>query len=212
MSAAADVVEVKALRCDAARNRDRILDAARATFNEEGLDAGMDVIAQRAHVGVGTIYRRFPSKEDLIAAVLDEILVSIRDLVAEAHAHDSVAEGFGFYLTAMGQLQVDHIGFLPRLWSDVDDEVRREITELALDLLARAQAAGVVRSDVVYADVLSILWSLRGIIDRTAAVSPDAWKRYLELVSQSLLPGGAALQNPPMTQRQADAVARSATS
>ena len=209
---ASGAVEAKALRCDAARNLDRILDAARVTFNEEGLDAGIDLIAQRAHVGVGTIYRRFPSKEDLIAAVLDEILSSIRDLVLEAQAHDSVAEGFAFYLTAMGQLEFDHMGFLPRLWNDADDEVRREITDLTLDLLERAQEAGVVRADVVYADVVSILWSLRGIIDRTAAVSPGAWKRYLELVSQSLLPGGAPLRNPPLTQTQADAVSRSVAS
>ena len=63
-----------ALRRDAARNRDKILAAARAAFDEEGVDVGVEVIAQRAGVGVGTLYRRFPTKELLIEAVVDEVL------------------------------------------------------------------------------------------------------------------------------------------
>jgi AcrR family transcriptional regulator len=194
------------LRRDAAENRARILAAARVIFDEEGLDAGMDEIARRAGVGVGTVYRRFDSKEELIAAALADLPAQLRELIAAAEEADSVADGFFGFLAAVGELQAAHVGCLSRLWSSADAESRTETTELGRALLERAQAAGVVRADLVYEDVSMLFWSLQGVIERTLAVHPDAWRRHLELLISGLRPGGEALAGTPLSPAEADAI------
>ena len=206
------VVSEPTLRRDAARNRDKILAAARAAFDEEGVDVGVEVIAQRAGVGVGTLYRRFPTKELLIEAVVTEVLEAVLSAARSALAHESASDGFTEYLRAVGQLQSEHAGCLTRLWNDSPGEVRDRIEEAGRSLLARAQQAGAVRTDLVYEDVIVLFWSLRGVIETTAAVSPGAWQRHLDLLVTSLAPGGEPLRHPPLTadqvQEAKDAVAR----
>lgn len=200
------------LRRDAARNRNKILQAARAAFDEEGVDVGVEVIAQRAGVGVGTLYRRFPTKELLIEAVVSEVLDAVLSAARTALANESAADGFTEYLRAVGQLQFEHAGCLTRLWNDSPGEVRSRIEEAGRSLLARAQGAGAVRTDLVYEDVIVLFWSLRGVIETTAAVSPEAWLRHLDLLVTSLAPGGEPLRHPPLTAEQVqeakDAVAQ----
>jgi AcrR family transcriptional regulator len=202
--------QVRSLRRDAAENRDRILDAARALFDEDGLDVGMDAIAERAGVGVGTVYRRFSSKEELIEAVVGELPSAIRDVILDALAHESIAEGWASFLDQMGALQVAHVGCLPRLWNAADEEVRLEVTELGRTLLVAAQEAGVVRADIVYEDVSMLLWSMQAIIERTLPIEPDAWRRHLELFSQALAPGGAPLSARALTPDEVAAASRAA--
>ena len=134
--------ELPPLRRDAARNRDKILAAARVAFDEEGVDVGVEVIAQRAGVGVGTLYRRFPTKELLIDAVVREVLVAVLSAARSALEHQSAADGFAGYLRAVGWVQFDHAGCLTRLWKDSPDDLRGEIEEAGRSLLARAQAVG----------------------------------------------------------------------
>jgi AcrR family transcriptional regulator len=200
------------LRRDAVRNRNKILQAAREAFDEEGVDVGVEVIAQRAGVGVGTLYRRFPTKELLIEAVVTEVLEAVLSAARSALAHESASDGFTEYLRAVGQLQSEHAGCLTRLWNDSPGEVRDRIEEAGRSLLARAQQAGAVRTDLVYEDVIVLFWSLRGVIETTAAVSPGAWQRHLDLLVTSLAPGGEPLRHPPLTadqvQEAKDAVAR----
>ena len=196
---------VPGLRRDAARNRDKILEAARTTFDQEGVDVGVDVIARRAGVGVGTLYRRFPTKEVLIEAVVDEILVALVEVAGEALGQASPADGLADYLRAVGQVQFEHAGCLTRLWHGGHPDVREKIELSTRELLLRAQAAGAVRSDLVYEDVVVMLWSLRGVIETTSAVSPDAWRRHLELLLASLTPDDRPLRYPPLTKRQVDA-------
>jgi AcrR family transcriptional regulator len=199
------------LRRDAARNRDKILVAARATFDEVGVDAGVELIAQRAGVGVGTLYRRFPTKELLIEAVVGEVLQGVLDAARTALAHASPADGFAEYISAVGRLQLDHAGCLARLWNNVPDDLRGQIETASRALLSRAQEAGAVRADLVYEDVIVLFWSLRGVIEATAAVAPEAWLRHLDLLLASLAPTGRPLEHPPLTAEQArkakDAVA-----
>jgi AcrR family transcriptional regulator len=196
------------LRRDAARNRDKILAAARVAFDEEGVDVGVECIAQRAGVGVGTLYRRFPTKELLIEAVVNEVLARVLAAAEGAMEHESPADGFTEYLRAVGWLQFEHAGCMARLWNDTPDEVRKEIETVTRALLTRAQAAGAVRDDLVYEDVVVLFWSLRGVIEATASVSPDAWLRHLELLLTSLEPGGRRLQHPPLTAEQAERAKR----
>ena len=193
---------VPALRRDAARNRDKILAAARAAFDEEGVDIGVEVIAQRAGVGVGTLYRRFPTKELLIEAVVSEVLEAVLSAATAALENESPAEGFVEYLRAVGWLQFEHVGCLTRLWNDHPGDVRDRIETAGRALLTRAQDAGAVRADLVYEDVVVLFWSLRGVIEATATVSPDAWLRHLDLLVTSLAPDGTPLRHPPLTAGQ----------
>src|SRR5829696_9880810 len=78
--------EPRALRADAERNRRRILDAARSVFAEHGLGVGVDAVARAAGVGVGTIYRRFPTKQDLLAAVVEDGILRLADAIDEIAA------------------------------------------------------------------------------------------------------------------------------
>jgi AcrR family transcriptional regulator len=190
------------LRRDAARNRDKILAAARAAFDEEGVDVGVEVIAQRAGVGVGTLYRRFPTKELLIEAVVSEVLEAVLSAATTALEHESPADGFTEFLRAVGWLQFEHAGCLTRLWNDNPGDVRDRIEVASRSLLARAQAAGAVRDDLVYEDVVVLFWSLRGVIESTAMVSHEAWLRHLDLLVMSLAPSGEPLRHPPLTAQQ----------
>jgi AcrR family transcriptional regulator len=192
-----------ALRQDAARNRVKILAAALAAFDEEGVDVGVEAIAHRAGVGMGTLYRRFPTKELLIEAVVDELLEKVLSTARAALENESAADGFAEFLRAVGWLQFEHAGCLARLWTHTDSEWRNRIEVLTRTLLARAQAAGTVRQDLVYEDVIVLFWSLRGVIEATSTISADAWLRFFELLLSSLGPGGPPLVHPPLTAEQA---------
>ena len=192
------------LRRDAARNRDKILAAARSAFDEEGVDVGFESIAQRAGVGVGTLYRRFPTKEVLIEAVINELLDRIHAAAVAGLVHDSPGEGFTDYLLAVGWLQFEHSGCLTRLWNTSSDVRRTQISEVTRELLARAQAAGAVRDDLVYEDVIVLFWALRGVIETTSTVSPDAWLRHLELLVGALGSAERPLLTPPLTPEQVE--------
>jgi AcrR family transcriptional regulator len=203
------------LRRDAAHNRDKILAAARAAFGEDGVDVCVEAIAQRAGVGVGTLYRRFPTKELLIEAVVDEVLQEVLDAARSALENGSAADGFAEYLRAVGWVQFEHAGCLTRLWNDTTSAARAEIESASRTLLARAQAAGAVRPDLVYEDVIVLFWSLRGVIEATSGVSADAWLRHLDLLLSSVQPSDEPLHHPPLTAAQVqlakDAVAGRAT-
>ncbi|HEX3946640.1 MAG TPA: helix-turn-helix domain-containing protein [Acidimicrobiales bacterium] len=199
--------DAPALRRDAARNLAKILAAARTTFYEEGVDAGVETVAQRAGVGVGTLYRRFPTKESLIDAVVDELLQGVLATATDALANATPATGFAEFMRAVSQLQADHAGCLGRLWNDArHGPVRAEIEKACRKLLARAQKAGSVRADLVYEDVVLLHWSVRGVIETTAPVAPDAWLRHLDLLLAAAAPSAAPLGHRPLSAGQVDAV------
>jgi AcrR family transcriptional regulator len=195
------------LRRDAARNRDKIVAAAREAFAEHGVDVGVDVIAARAGVGVGTLYRRFPTKESLIDAIIDGLFEQVLNLARDSLDADPPESGFADYLRGVGKLQADHVGCLSRLWNHTGHaEVRKELEATVRQLLRRAQGAGTVRDDVVYPDISVILWSLRGVVETTAPVAPHQWQRYLDLVLAGLRPSAQQLSRPPLTGPQLDRV------
>jgi AcrR family transcriptional regulator len=181
---------------------DKILAAARAAFDEEGVDVGVETIAQRAGVGVGTLYRRFPTKELLINEVVDEVLQGILSAARTASEHEFPGDGFAGFLRAVGWLQFEHAGCVTRIWNNGPGEVRGQIEAATRLLLGRAQSVGAVRSEVVYEDVAVLFWSLRGVIEATASVSPEAWLRHLDLLLSALAPSDQPLEHPPLTPGQ----------
>jgi AcrR family transcriptional regulator len=193
------------LRADAARNRALILDAARTAFADGGLDVGVEEIARRAGVGKGTLYRRFPTKEALVRAIFDGILVEFERLAAAAGEDPDPAEAFAAFLEGAARMQASNQGFYDvvaqRLGATAltDDQRRRFIGAAALPL-RRAQAAGRVRGDLVPEDIQLMLRML-GATTRPAmdGRSMDAhWPRYLSLLLDALRPGSAtALRADP---------------
>ncbi len=168
------------LRADAERNRGLILDAARSVFAEQGLDAGVAEIAERAGVGVGTIFRRFPHKEDLLVAIVEARVSEIVSFARDASTfsefmHDAVRLHIGdrCLCESVGTTVFDR----PELRT-----ARDEAREAVGALLRRAQRAGEVREDVTVDDVPVI------VLGVARAAPADAWERYLDFALAGLRP------------------------
>ncbi|MBC3842400.1 MFS transporter [Streptacidiphilus sp. 4-A2] len=143
-------------------------------------------------VGMGTLYRRFPTKEALVQALndalLEELLASARRTVAEASG-----DGLEEYLWYTGRLMSAHHGCLSRLWQrnlPTSDPRREELWTMLRQLLERARQAGAVRADLMLTDVYLTVLSLRGLIEETAAVAPEIWRRFLEVQLAGFRPAG----------------------
>ncbi|MER7583902.1 helix-turn-helix domain-containing protein [Kitasatospora sp. NPDC097691] len=189
------------LRRDAAQNREKLLRAAWEVFAELGPDAGVEEIAARAGVGMGTLYRRFPTKESLLAALSDEILDSI--LACFRHAAEQQPDELALEqaLWDTGAVLAVRHGWLTRLWAAIPpeaDERRAELLTLVGDLLARARHAGRIREDITLTDVYACLLALRVLIDDTEGQVPGVWRRHLAIVLAGFRPAAEPLACPPI--------------
>jgi AcrR family transcriptional regulator len=151
------------LRADAQRNRARLLEAAEVVFASEGIEAPVDLIAEKAGVGVGTLYRHFPTKEKLCEAILLERLAGITaDARALACAEDPSAAFFGFleYVVEQGCLKRDLMTAVMGAGVEFElaaAEVKEELHAAMEVLLRRAQEVGAVRPDVTAVVVVSLI-------------------------------------------------------
>jgi AcrR family transcriptional regulator len=195
------------LRRDAVRNRELLFDAAADVFAEQGLDAHVDEIARVAGVGVGTLYRRFPTKDALIDALVRDLLTRMLEAGEDALA---LANGTGLevFLGFAAELQARRRGCLPRLWAG-DPDMRVAICDLIASLVVDAQRHGRVREDLTAQDVIVALWGIRGIIETTKDIAPDAWRRQLELQLLGFRPSDGPLLNPTLAVADVTAVASS---
>jgi AcrR family transcriptional regulator len=175
------------MRADAERNRRRLLDAATVMFCERGLEVGVGEIAERACVGRGTLFRNFPSKEHLIAAIVVERMhESVARGRAALEAPDPGEALFGLIDQSVGLSQRDRTLFeaLDDEWLS-NDEIRAAHDELlgVLDqLVQRAQAAGAVRPDVSGIDVFMMV---KGVCEASRSfqhLDPSVAARQLDLV------------------------------
>jgi AcrR family transcriptional regulator len=209
---------VRAQRVDAQRNRSLLLRAAAQAFAEYGVDVPVEQIARRAGVAKGTLFRHFPTKERLLAAVLSERLAQVRELVS------TLAEQRDVGLATIGELMASAAAVLAadRSFFDaatcatvVDPDVRRAKAALEHDLnalLARAQASGEVRSDIVGSDIGMLVMAATNTCAPSAQHCPELWRRYLALMLDGLRPGATtplpvaplaatALATPPRSGR-----------
>jgi AcrR family transcriptional regulator len=194
-----DVIDDSPLRTDAARNRKRLLDAAAEVFAEQGLQASVEDVARVAGVGMGTLYRRFPTKDALIDELVRELMVEV---LQGARASLQLPDGQGLeaFLYHVGAQQSARLGCLPRLWKTAQhSEIQAEIRAATAALLDDAQRHGRVREDVVATDVFAIMWSLRGVTETTRAAAPDAWRRHLEILLLGMRPAPEPLQHKPLS-------------
>jgi AcrR family transcriptional regulator len=191
------------LRADAERNRRRILDAARAVFAEHGLGVGVDAVAREAGVGVGTLYRRFPTKEELLQAIVDDRVDELRTRLAALDATEDAWQAFTAAAEVLAGAAARDRGFFEALQEaagvlKVPDCARHASLDAIAPFLARAQAAGAARADAVPLDVLTLCSNAGRIPRWRAEQEPDLWRRYLAIVLDGLRAEGArALPHPP---------------
>ena len=187
------VAEARPQRADAVRNRRRILDAAEEVFAAQGVSAPVDVVAESAGVGVGTLYRHFPTKEVLIEAVIEARLEDlVDDVTAQAEAADP-GEAFFSFLHRLAHMAATKRDLMDALGAaGVDFKAHRAETfsrlERGLDvLLGRAVAAGAVRSDVASDEVFGLVAGTCMAVARPE--TPDwSFDRMVDIVCDGLRP------------------------
>lgn len=201
-------VAPRALRSDAERNRRLVLEAAAAAFAEEGLDVGMADIARRAGVGNATVFRRFPTKDALVEAIIDERITELLAAAARAAEIEDPWDALVHLLEATAKTQARDQGFFQateRFLLEHPDILRRHrpIIEAVDPLVARAQAAGVLRDDVTTLDVLGLVKGAVSCLPPAPELRTDGWRRYLALLLDGLRPEAATpLPVPPLTYEE----------
>jgi AcrR family transcriptional regulator len=178
---------VRQLRSDARRNRQRILDAAVEVFSEQGVEAQIDDVARRADLGVGTIYRHFPTKEALITELVRrkfrQFAANAREALSlEGEPFEALAE----LLRANAELcardaSLQHAltGAGESAWTHAQAEIG-ELSGLVGELVGRAQAAGAMRGDIGVDDIPMLMCGVSATMTHTAPGFD--WHRHLELV------------------------------
>lgn len=200
---------VPPLRADAQRNLERILDAAHAAFAEDGLDVGVDEIARRAGVGIGTLYRRFPTKEALIDAVVDRRAEEIAAIIDEAEAVEDPWDGLELLLGRLIARHTQDRGFkamvADRMTARGEPTLRQRLRPQLVRLVERAQAEGTLRDDVTVEDLTVLLWGAGHAVEITGAIAPDYWRRYLGVLLDGLrAPRATPLAGQPLTDGEGD--------
>jgi AcrR family transcriptional regulator len=179
------------LRRDAERNRQRILVVAREAFAEDGLAVTLDEIARRAGVGVGTVYRRFPDKEQLIEALFEERIGEMAALAEEALRCEDAWEGLVRYLEDATAAQADDRGLKEVALSGAHGlervaRARQLMYPLVSRLVARAQEQGELRPDIEPTDLPLLQLMLGSLSECTRDVEPEVWRRFLGVLTDGL--------------------------
>lgn len=200
------------LRADAARNQLRILEAARTLFAERGLDVTLDDVAEAAGVGVGTVYRRFANKQELIAEVFDHQVSAMAEVVEAANddpdpwaALTTVFEYSCQHMAAnrgFGEVMLEIPDAMERFVS-----VRDRILPAIERLIDRARTAGALREGIAVADFFAMINMVESVASFARSVNPEIWRRYMAIVldgvradCQPRLP----LMVPPLTVEEID--------
>jgi len=178
-------------RADARRNRGRVVAAARECFAEAGLETQVDDVARRAGVGVGTIYRHFPNKEDLARAVAVHRFQELAGMAASALDEPDPWKALSTFMWNAAELQSRdrHLTDLMAAQPDLMHQAATELTDLRErvgQLVTRAQRAGVLRRDVEVDDVPMIMCGLGRAMQMGPGGPRVSWRRYLALVLDGL--------------------------
>jgi AcrR family transcriptional regulator len=195
------------LRADAERNRERVLETAREVFAELGLDVSTNEIARRAGVGVATLFRRFPTRDDLVAAVFAEKMRAYSEAIDEALDNADPWDGFCTYIERVCGMQAADRGFADVLTMTFPtakefEEERNRAANALTELLDHAKASGKLREDFAHQDVPLILMANAGVVTATRDAAPDAWRRLLGYLIQSFAATAAQPLPDPPTKTQ----------
>jgi AcrR family transcriptional regulator len=197
----------KGLRVDAERNRARMLTAAREVFAEQGLQAPMSEVARRAGVGAATLFRRFPTKGDLVTAVFADRMRGYVDAVEEALADPDPWHGFRAYVERVCAMQAADRGFADVLTVTFPSakafEADRDRAGAGFaELIARAKKIGRLRADFAHQDMVMVLMANAGVLAGTASAAQDTWRRHVAYLLQAFAAEAAAPLPDPATPAQ----------
>lgn len=198
----------KPRRRDAVERHDRLVAAARSEFAARGVDASLERIARDAGVAIGTLYRHFPTRMDLLTAAFEPRLQEFLDGSEKAMAIEDPWDAFVSYLENLFRVQAGDRGFndfLSRRFPGSPDteRIHDRMCRQIEDVLTRAQEAGGVRPDIALADIVNLIWFNGRMIDATRAAAPNAWRRQLHLMLDAYRAEAAhPIPEPPMTDEQ----------
>jgi AcrR family transcriptional regulator len=180
------------LRADARRNREKIMASAAELFARLGTEAQMDQIAEHCGLGLGTLYRHFPTKEALLAAIISRRIEGVTDLARAAERIDDPAEAFDTLLrsyleSAEGDaaFQFAVLGFGRRQQNGADAAVtveKAEFRAIVTRVIDRAIAAGAIRADLTVADFPLIACGVLATMYYKPGGDDEGWRRHLDLV------------------------------
>lgn len=179
------------LRKDAERNRQRVLEAARELFAQRGLEATLNDVAHHADVGVGTVYRRFATKQELLDAIFESAIDQIVALAESALDHENSWDGFVWFVEQLCELTATDRGLREMVYSTAYGGYPVECARLRLvppisKLFERARTDGYLRIDAHHTD-MPILGMLAGTVSEWAGhVEPELWRRYVALLLDGL--------------------------
>lgn len=191
------------LRVDAERNRGRIVEAAQAAFAQHGLDVPLEEVAGQAGVGIATLYRRFPTRDDLIAACFERRVEEYARAAEQALQAADAWSGFCAYVEKICAMQATDRGLnhvLTRTFPNAGqlEAHRARGYELSIQLIERAKADHALRGDFVPEDLVLLLMANAGVVQAAGDAAPDAWRRFVGLMLDGFRSQGAtALPAPP---------------
>jgi AcrR family transcriptional regulator len=191
----------RAQRADAVRNRQAVIAAAKKLFADEGLDAQMPDVAKAAKVGVGTVYRHFPTKEDLIAALAAERFERLADKAREGIEAEDPWEGLCDFIRFAAQIQADDRGLCEVMGSRPEvmnaSALAVGLDQLCDQLVKRAQRSGDLRKDLEWEDIPMIACGLGRITPAEVGPAAGRWPRLVEIIIDGLgAPGSSKLPKP----------------
>jgi AcrR family transcriptional regulator len=195
--------EDRVLRADAERNRERIVAAAREVFAERGLTAPLDEVARRAGVGAATLYRRFPTRADLISGVFETKMAAYASSVEQALTNPDPWAGFCGHVEAICRMQAEDRGVTDVLTMTLPTHKRFEAARVRaydgfVDLVERAKASGRLRTDFVPEDLIMVLMANAGVVNATGDAAPQTWRRLVAYLLQAFAAESASpLPDPP---------------
>lgn len=195
-------------RRDAQERRDRLIGAAQHEFAARGVDASLEKVARDAGVAIGTLYRHFPTRMDLLLAAFEPRLQEFLVGSKKALELEDAWEAFVYYLENLFRVQAGDRGFNDflsrRFPGSVDTErIHDQMCQQIEDVLTRAQQGGQARPDITVADIVNLIWFNGRMIDATTATAPNAWRRQLYLTLDAYRAERAhPLPEPPMTDKQ----------
>lgn len=184
-------------RKDAARNRELLIDAAREVFARRGIEASLDDVAKHAGVGVGTAYRHFANKFELIKALMSQTIDEVVDRAERAAQLEDPWEALVAFFEAALAMQARDRGLREVLMGVHDPEmlerVQQRMSQPINDVVRRARRANVIRRDIEVSDVGMMIAMLCTVAEISGDANPELWRRYLTLALDSLKPGGSRL-------------------
>ena len=191
----------RVLRADARRNREAVIAAAKKLFADQGLDAQMPDVAKAAKVGVGTVYRHFPTKEDLIAALAAERFERLAEKAREGIEAEDPWQGLCDLIRFSAQIQADDrglcevMGSRPEVMNDSAEAVG--LDALCDKLVKRAQRSGDLRKDLAWEDIPMIACGVGRMTQVDMGPGTGRWPRLVEIVIDGLrAPGSSKLPKP----------------